>query len=222
MGNRIINLQNINKSFGSQKVLNDIDLSVEQGDFVVIMGDSGAGKTTLINVLSFLDSADSGNYELFGNDVTNLTVPQKSKYRREYFNIVFQKYNLFEELTIYENLVTYAKICGIDIPNIDEQINQITESLKLNSHLGKKVNVLSQGEKQRVAIARSMLSEKKLILADEPTASVDEENRDIIIKQLIEANEQGITVIVVTHDKEYLKFATKRLFMSFGRISEME
>lgn len=221
MKSAIIKLENINKIFGTQKVLDSVNIEISQGDFVVIMGESGSGKTTLINILAFLDFADSGTYTLLGNDVTNISISHRSKYRRDNMNIVFQKYNLFDELTIYENLVTYVKICELEIDNLDESIKQIANSVQLYSHLHKKVSVLSQGEKQRVAIARSLLTEKKLILADEPTASVDKDNRDIIIKLLLNANSNGNTVVVVTHDKEYLKYATRKLLISYGCVTEL-
>ncbi len=220
MLNQIIKVSNIDKSFGQQKVLDNVSFVISEGDFVVLMGESGSGKSTLINILSLLDTNESGKYTLFGNDVTTLSITQRSQLRREKFNIIFQKYNLFEELTIYENLKMYLDLCELKCTDVENTILQITQSLGLSNHLHKKVFVLSQGEKQRVAIARSMLSKKEIIIADEPTASVDEVNRDIMIDLLKDQNKKGSTVIVATHDPKYLDFATKTLHISYGCINE--
>lgn len=222
MKNEVISLSDLSKKIGSQIILDRINLKIFSGDFAVIMGESGAGKTTLLNIISLLDSPDSGSYELYEQDVLHIAVNRKSQIRRDSFNIVFQQYNLFDELTIYENLDTYLKICEMQSHDIENKIMEVTQSLKLQDHLHKKVSVLSQGEKQRVAIARSFLGDKKLILADEPSASVDKENRDIIVQQLQDANSRGNTIIVVTHDKEYFNCATRKLCMSYGNISELD
>lgn len=217
----VIDLCEIKKKYGNQNVLNNLTLKVKKNDFLVIMGDSGSGKSTLINILCLLDIPDSGKYFLLENNTSEMTLKQKNELRRNEFNIIFQKYNLFEELTIYENLITYLDICGLNKENAHSKIIEMAEVLNIKEHLHKKVSILSHGEKQRVAIARSFLTDKNIIVADEPTASVDKNNRDIIIKQLQEAHFKGKTVIVVTHDAEYLKVATRKLSMSFGELKEI-
>lgn len=221
MENIIISLKNLTKTYGKQVVLNHINLDIYTNEFVVIMGESGAGKSTLINIISFLTNYDSGQYIFMEKDTNKLNLEQKNQIRRMDMNIIFQKYNLFEELTIYENLITYLSICGLQKENAQKKIIEMAEKLNIQEHLGKNVSLLSHGEKQRVAIARSFLTDKNIIIADEPTASVDKENRDIIIQQLCESHKAGKTVIVVTHDSEYLKAATKKVFLSYGEITEI-
>jgi len=217
----VISLDKITKSYDTQKVLDEVVLDIARGDFIAVMGESGAGKSTLVKILALLEQPDSGEYKLFGDTVSGIPINKASRCRRRSMNIIFQTYNLFEELSVYENLSVYLKLCNEVSRNMDASIKAVANALKMQDNLYKKVSVLSQGEKQRVAIARSLLTDKKLILADEPTASLDKDNRDTIIQILSEANSRGDTVVVVTHDYEYLKFATRKYYLASGKMSEI-
>ena len=221
----LINLKDINKYYkvGKEKfhILKSLNINIEEGDFVMIMGKSGSGKTTLLNVLAFLDKFDTGSYFFNYENVSNLNENQRSVFRNKYIGFIFQQFNLIETLNIYQNvelpLIYDGKL------NKSERENIVKEKLKQVGLLDKIKSLplqLSGGQQQRVAIARSLVNNPKLIFADEPTGALDSETSDDIMSLLKDLNNQGKTIIMVTHDADLIKYATKVIRLKDGVLYE--
>ena len=194
----MIELRNVYKKFKEQQILENFSLQVYKGEFIVIMGRSGAGKTTILNLIGLLIEPDQGEVSLF--DISNPNEKQTQKIRREFLGYIFQNYVLMENETVLENLRVGKK----HNPNWTlERVNKVLDEIGLDeSFLLKRVYTLSGGEQQRVAIARIMLKRCELILADEPTGNLDSKNKSIIIDLFKKMKAQGKTIICVTHDEE--------------------
>lgn len=227
MGNNlrtIIKLENIQKYYkvGKEKfqVLKSLNLNIEAGEFIMIIGKSGSGKTTLLNVLAFLDKFDDGNYIFNNENVTNLNENQRSVFRNKNIGFVFQQFNLIETLNVYQN---------VELPLIYDGILKKVEREEIVSQKLKDVGLLdkikslplqlSGGQQQRIAIARSLVNNPSLIFADEPTGALDSETSMEIMELLKSLNEQGKTIIMVTHDNDLLKYATKVVKLKDGVLS---
>lgn len=221
----LIKLKDINKYYkvGKEKfhVLKSLNINIEEGDFVMIMGKSGSGKTTLLNVLAFLDKFDTGSYFFNYENVSSLNENQRSVFRNKYIGFIFQQFNLIETLNIYQNvelpLIYDGKL------NKSERENIVKEKLEQVGLLDKIKSLplqLSGGQQQRVAIARSLVNNPKLIFADEPTGALDSETSDDIMRLLKELNKQGKTIIMVTHDADLIKYATKVIRLKDGVLYE--
>lgn len=221
----LIKLKDINKYYrvGKEKfhVLKSLNIDIEEGDFVMIMGKSGSGKTTLLNVLAFLDKFDDGSYFFNYENVSNLNENQRSIFRNKHIGFIFQQFNLIETLNIYQNielpLIYDGKL------NKSERENIIKEKLKQVGLLDKIKSMplqLSGGQQQRVAIARSLVNNPKLIFADEPTGALDSETSTDIMNLLKDFNNQGKTIIMVTHDADLIKYATKVIRLKDGVLYE--
>ena len=221
----LIKLKDINKYYrvGKEKfhVLKSLNIDIEEGDFVMIMGKSGSGKTTLLNVLAFLDKFDDGSYFFNYENVSNLNENQRSIFRNKHIGFIFQQFNLIETLNIYQNielpLIYDGKL------NKSERENIIKEKLKQVGLLDKIKSMplqLSGGQQQRVAIARSLVNNPKLIFADEPTGALDSETSTDIMNLLKDLNNQGKTIIMVTHDADLIKYATKVIRLKDGVLYE--
>ncbi len=221
----LIKLKDINKYYkvGKEKfhVLKSLNINIEEGDFVIIMGKSGSGKTTLLNVLAFLDKFDTGSYFFNYENVSSLNENQRSVFRNKYIGFIFQQFNLIETLNIYQNvelpLIYDGKL------NKSERENIVKEKLEQVGLLDKIKSLplqLSGGQQQRVAIARSLVNNPKLIFADEPTGALDSETSDDIMSLLKELNKQGKTIIMVTHDADLIKYATKVIRLKDGVLYE--
>ena len=221
----LIKLKDINKYYkvGKEKfhVLKSLNIDIEEGDFVMIMGKSGSGKTTLLNVLAFLDKFDDGSYFFNYENVSNLNENQRSIFRNKHIGFIFQQFNLIETLNIYQNielpLIYDGKL------NKSERENIIKEKLEQVGLLDKIKSMplqLSGGQQQRVAIARSLVNNPKLIFADEPTGALDSETSTDIMNLLKDLNNQGKTIIMVTHDADLIKYATKVIRLKDGVLYE--
>ena len=221
----LIKFKDINKYYkvGKEKfhVLKSLNIDIEEGDFVMIMGKSGSGKTTLLNVLAFLDKFDDGSYFFNYENVSNLNENQRSIFRNKHIGFIFQQFNLIETLNIYQNielpLIYDGKL------NKSERENIIKEKLKQVGLLDKIKSMplqLSGGQQQRVAIARSLVNNPKLIFADEPTGALDSETSTDIMNLLKDLNNQGKTIIMVTHDADLIKYATKVIRLKDGVLYE--
>ena len=219
----LIKLKDINKYYkvGKEKfhVLKSLNINIEEGDFVMIMGKSGSGKTTLLNVLAFLDKFDTGSYFFNYENVSSLNENQRSVFRNKYIGFIFQQFNLIETLNIYQNvelpLIYDGKL------NKSERENIVKEKLEQVGLLDKIKSLplqLSGGQQQRVA--RSLVNNPKLIFADEPTGALDSETSDDIMSLLKELNKQGKTIIMVTHDADLIKYATKVIRLKDGVLYE--
>ena len=196
----IIELQNVSKKFSSETVLKDISLEIGQGEMVAITGESGCGKTTLLNILGLIMKPTSGNYNMAGVRVDNINSKKAMLLRRSKIGYLFQNYGLVEDETVEWNLrlaYTYKKINKAER---NEQIKKMLKKFKLSDVRKKKVYELSGGQQQRIALIRLLIKDSDIILADEPTGSLDPANRDMVMDYLKEFNESGKTVIVVTHD----------------------
>ncbi|EHR34390.1 ABC transporter ATP-binding protein [Helcococcus kunzii] len=192
----------VTKGLDNLQVLKDIDFSVNKGDYISIMGTSGVGKTTLLNIIGLIEKFDSGTYLFDNMDVTKLSENELAKIRGKRIGYVFQDYFLLDELTVYDNI--YVSLILEKKSNKKELNNRIKQSIiscGLDTKiLNKKVGLLSGGQKQRVAIARAIVKKPDIILADEPTGSIDESKKEEILNLFDLLNEQGITIILITHD----------------------
>ncbi len=213
----MIKLENVTKSFGDLTVLKDISVTINGGDYITIMGKSGAGKTTFISMLGLMDRPTSGRYILDGQDVVNLLDEEVARLRNEEFGFVFQGYNLVNDLTVEENIlipIMYGRKKHLDVDYLDRLLDRL--DIKKLRH--KKVNKLSGGEKQRVAIARAVVNKPATIIADEPTGSLDTTNRDAVLQIFRELNQEGVTIILVTHDVSLTKDATRSFRLAMGHL----
>lgn len=220
----IIKLKNVQKYYkmGKEKfhVLKSLNLDIEAGEFVMIMGKSGSGKTTLLNVLAFLDKFDDGDYIFNGENVTNLNENQRSVFRNKNIGFIFQQFNLIETLNVYQNVELPLIYDGG--PKKIEREEIVCEKLKAVGLLDKMKSMplqLSGGQQQRIAIARALVNSPSLIFADEPTGALDSETSREIMELLKSLNEQGKTVIMVTHDNDLVKYSTKVVKLKDGVLS---
>ncbi|MCC0631089.1 ABC transporter ATP-binding protein [Clostridioides sp. ZZV15-6388] len=217
----LIKLENIQKYYKVGKdelhVLKSLNLEIESGEFVMIMGKSGSGKTTLLNILGFLDVFDEGRYIFDGTDVTNLSENERSVFRNVNIGFVFQQFNLIETLNIYQNVelpLIYNKI--LKKSEREEIVKSKLKSVGILDKIKQKPLQLSGGQQQRVAIARCLANDPQIIFADEPTGALDSETSREIMELLTELNEQGKTIIMVTHDQDLTKYATKVIRLKDG------
>ena len=196
----MIELENITKTIGGKVILDHLSLRIDQGDLVAIVGKSGSGKSTLLNLLGLIDGDYSGRYEIFGQ--TNLAVNSANSQTiiREHISYLFQNFALIDDETVEYNLMLALKYVKLSKKDKLKKVEEILERVGLPATLHQKVSELSGGEQQRIAVARAILKPSQLILADEPTGSLDPENRDLVLKFLLEMNREGKTVIIVTHD----------------------
>lgn len=205
----ILKIRALKKSFEKKIILNNISFDIKQGEFVCIYGKSGCGKSTLLNIIGLLDSFDSGKIEMFGKDIHNLFEYQKRNLIRTKIGYLFQNFALIDTETVLYNLMIAMKYTKY---TKSEKIKRISDSLaavNLSGYEKKLIYTLSGGEQQRVAVARLMLKPSEIILADEPTGSLDSENRNEIITLLKRLNNDGKTVVIVSHDEYIVKMADR-------------
>ena len=200
----MIELRNIQRQFlvGEQTVraLNGIDLSIQRGEYVSVMGPSGSGKSTLLNIVALLDQPSAGSYRLNGQDVTRQSDDELAKIRRENIGFVFQFFHLIPRLTAAENIEMPMILAGIDAKQRKRRVTEALASVNLLNRADHKPNQLSGGQLQRIAIARAMIMQPNLLLADEPTGNLDSKAGSEIIALLETLNQQGVTLIIITHD----------------------
>ena len=203
----------------SFNALNDVSLSIEQGEFVAIMGASGSGKTTLLNCISTIDKVTSGNIYVAGRNITNLNGKELNKFRREELGFIFQDFNLLDTLTAYENIALALSIQGVKPDEIDARIREVARELDIESVLKKYPYEMSGGQKQRVASARAIITEPKLILADEPTGALDSKSSKMLLEKISYLNIKNMaTILMVTHDAFTASYASRVIFIKDGRI----
>ena len=214
MGN-ILKIENIEKYYGSKssltKAIDNISFEVEKGEFVAIMGSSGSGKTTLLNCISTIDKVTAGHIFVGGTDITKLKGNDLNKFRREELGFIFQDFNLLDTLTAYENIALALSIQNANSKEIDQRIKKVSKELDIESVLNKYPYQMSGGQKQRVASARAIVTNPKLILADEPTGNLDPETAWDIMTLLNDINARGTTVVVATHAKDIVDRMKKRV-----------
>ena len=215
----MIKVQDIHKSFGSLQVLKGVDLEIQKGEIVSIIGKSGAGKTTLLQIIGTLDKADSGKVVINGVDVSGLNDKELAEFRNKHIGFIFQFHQLLPEFNALENVMLPALIARVADGEAEQRARQLLSELGLAERLTHKPNELSGGEKQRVAAARAMMMSPDVILADEPSGSLDEINKKELHKLLLQMREQyGQTIIIVTHDKELAEISDRVIEMRDGVI----
>ena len=219
----MIELKNINKSFGSLQVLKDVTLEVPDGQITTIVGPSGAGKTTLLQIAGTLDRADSGSVSYDGVEITKLKEKKLAKFRNQNIGFIFQFHELLPEFTAIENVAMPALIGGMSRRKALAEAEELLVRLGLGERLRHKPNQLSGGEKQRAAIARALINKPRVIMADEPTGSLDSHNREEI-QQLISdlSRNQGHTFLMVTHDSTLASISHKTVYMRDGAIEDIQ
>ena len=219
---KMIKVNDLCKVFRTEEIettaLNNVSFEINDGEFVAIMGPSGCGKSTLLNILGLLDNPTTGSYELLGKEVANLKEKDRTKFRKGNIGFVFQSFNLIDELNVYENIELPLRY--LDIPS-SERKARVTEMMKrMNiSHRAQHFpQQLSGGQQQRVAIARAVVSNPKLILADEPTGNLDSKNGKEVMDLLKELNQEGTTIVMVTHSQKDASQAQRTIDLFDGQI----
>ena len=220
---KLIELKGINKTYknGDQelRVFKDIDLEVEEGEFVAIMGPSGSGKSTLMNVIGLLDRPTSGEYFLEGQEVGNLSEKKLARVRNEQIGFVFQQFFLLSKLTALQNVELPLIYAGVPPKKRKNLAKQFLDKVELRERMNHLPTELSGGQKQRVAIARALVNSPSIILADEPTGALDTKTGEQIMDLLTKLNQEGKTIIMVTHEPEIAAYAKRQIVIRDGVIS---
>jgi len=215
----MIDIQNITKSFGSLQVLKGIDLHINRGEVVSIVGPSGAGKTTLLQIIGTLDRPDTGTVRVDNIDVTSLSSKKLSNFRNQHLGFVFQFHQLLPEFTAIENIMIPAYIAGISQRQARQRAKELLDFMCLSERATHKPNELSGGEKQRVAVARALVNNPAVILADEPSGSLDTKNKEELHKLFFDLRDRfGQTFVIVTHDEALATLTDRTIHLRDGII----
>lgn len=219
----MIHLEGITKSFGSLQVLKGIDLEITQGEVVSIVGPSGAGKTTLLQIMGTLDSPDAGMINIDGTNVSRMKEKELSAFRNKHIGFVFQFHQLLPEFTALENVMIPAFIAGVSTKEASMRAMEILDFMGLKERASHKPNELSGGEKQRVAVARALINQPAVILADEPSGSLDSHNKEELHQLFFDLrNRFGQTFVIVTHDEALAKITDRTIHMVDGSIKNSD
>ena len=220
----ILNLQNIYKDYQQEKlvvpVLKDVSLTVEEGEYVAIMGPSGSGKTTLMNIIGCLDRPTSGTYELAGENVLKLKDRELSDLRLKSIGFVFQSFQLMPRESAVENVALPLSYAGVRKKERRSRATKALERVGLGDRVNFRPTQLSGGQKQRVAIARAMVNHPKILLADEPTGALDSKSGEQIMELFDRLNEEGVTIVMITHDAKIASYAKRVIHIIDGEIEE--
>ncbi|MCD8290786.1 MAG: ABC transporter ATP-binding protein [Prevotella sp.] len=215
----MIDIKGITKSFGSLQVLKGIDLHIDKGEIVSIVGPSGAGKTTLLQIIGTLDSPDSGEIIIDGTDVRKLSSKKMAEFRNRQIGFVFQFHQLLPEFTAIENIMIPAFIAGTPRSEARKRAKELLDFMKLTDRAGHKPNELSGGEKQRVAVARALINNPLVILADEPSGSLDSKNKEELHQLFFDLRDRfGQTFVIVTHDEHLAHITDRTISMNDGKL----
>jgi putative ABC transport system ATP-binding protein len=231
MNEQIIRVENLTKIYGSGEIavtaLDNVDLAIDEGEFVAIMGPSGSGKSTLMNILGCLDRPTQGRYWLGGEDVSQLNRTQLARVRNHKIGFVFQSYNLLPRTTALKNvmlplLYNTNGSSGISASGREEAAEEALQVVGLSDRMHHRPNELSGGQQQRVAIARALVNDPLIILADEPTGNLDSRSAEEIVAILVELNERGRTIVMITHEPDMAAHAGRVISLRDGRVVEGE
>ena len=226
MANNMIKLKNIEKYYSSgfikTYVLRNVSLDIEEGEFLTIMGPSGAGKSTLLNIIGMLDTASDGEYFFYDENVSNLSEKQRSEFHKQHLGFVFQSYHLIDELTVYENLETPLLYKKIKSSQRKGMVSDILDRFQIVAKKDLFPNQLSGGQQQLVAVARAVISEPKLILADEPTGNLNSKQGGEIMELFKKLNENGTTIVQVTHSEKNAEYGKRIINLLDGWIESIK
>ena len=219
----ILKIDKIEKYYGNKssltKAIDNLSFNVEEGEFVAIMGASGSGKTTLLNCISTIDKVTSGHIYVADNDITKLRGNSLNKFRREELGFIFQDFNLLDTLTAYENIALALSIQNVNSREIDTRIKKVAKELDIVNVLNKYPYQMSGGQKQRVASARAIITNPKLILADEPTGALDSKSSKMLLEKFNYLNKENMaTILMVTHDAFTASYSSRVIFIKDGKI----
>ena len=218
----MIQIKNLSKVFQTEEVetkaLNEVSITINQGDFVTIMGASGSGKSTLLNIVGLLDSASSGSYQLLNQEMMGLKEQQRAKVRKENIGFIFQNFNLIDELSVYDNIELPLIYNNVSASERKAKVERIANRLGISHRMKHYPQQLSGGQQQRVAVARALINDPKIILADEPTGNLDSKNGNEVMELLTDLHAQGATILMVTHSDYDASFSQRTIFMKDGNI----
>ena len=218
----MITVTNLSKIFRTEEIettaLNEVSFEINDGEFVAIMGPSGCGKSTLLNILGLLDNPTEGSYQLLGQEVAKLKEKDRTKFRKGNIGFVFQSFNLIDELNVYENVELPLKYLNISSSERKARVTEMLKRMNISHRAQHFPQQLSGGQQQRVAIARAVVSNPKLILADEPTGNLDSKNGKEVMDLLTELNQEGTTIVMVTHSQKDASCAQRIVNLFDGRI----
>ena len=218
----MLKVENLKKSFFTEEIetiaLNGVSFEVKEGEFVAVMGPSGCGKSTLLNILGLLDNPTEGNYSLLGKEVGNLKEKDRTQFRKGNLGFVFQSFNLIDEMTVFENVELPLVYMGVKAQERKKRVNEILDRMNISHRAAHFPQQLSGGQQQRVAIARAVVSNPKLVLADEPTGNLDSKNGQEVMLLLQELNREGTTIIMVTHSQHDAQYASRTICLFDGQV----
>ena len=220
----MIKAENLTKTYRTDEIettaLNGLSLEVEQGEFVAIMGPSGCGKSTLLNIMGLLDSPTDGSYQFLGEETAGFSERDRARMRKGNIGFIFQSFNLIDELTVFENAELPLQYLGLNASKSKEKVEKALEEMGMMLRRNHFPNQLSGGQQQRAAIARAVVTEPKLILADEPTGNLDSGHGEEVMNLLKSLNEQGATIVMVTHSPVDAEYADRIIQLKDGMIAE--
>ncbi len=218
----MIKTRNLRRVYTTDEVettaLNNVNIDIQEGEFVAIMGPSGCGKSTLLNILGLLDNPDDGEYYFLDNEVSKFTERQRANMRKANLGFVFQSFNLIDELTVFENVELPLFYLGTPSAEREKRVNEVLEQMAIMHRKNHFPQQLSGGQQQRVAVARAIVAKPKLILADEPTGNLDSANGSEVMKLLSDLNESGTSIIMVTHSAHDAEFAHRIIHLFDGHV----
>lgn len=218
----MIKIDNLSKTFRTEEVetkaLNSVSLEIRQGEFVTVMGASGCGKSTLLNIVGLLDSASGGSYKLSGQEIVGIKETERAKIRKENIGFVFQNFNLIDELSVYDNIELPLIYNKVPAGERKKRVEAIAERLAISHRLKHYPQQLSGGQQQRAAVARALVTNPKIILADEPTGNLDSKNGNEVMELLTDLHAHGATILMVTHSDYDASFSQRTIIMKDGMI----
>jgi putative ABC transport system ATP-binding protein len=213
---------NLSKQYTTEEIettaLKDVSITINQGEFVAIMGPSGCGKSTLLNILGLLDAPSGGSYILLNKEVAGLNERQRASYRKANIGFVFQNFNLIDELTVFENIELPLVYQGVSASDRKKRVAEVLERMQIAHRANHYPHQLSGGQQQRTAVGRAIIHKPKLILADEPTGNLDSSHGDEVMHLLTELNEEGTTIVMVTHSQHDAAFSHRIIHLFDGQV----